>query len=271
MIIRKFFIPLQTMIKVSIIQHDIAWADPMENISRLEQALSSQPAADLYVLPEMFATGFATKPEGIAEDDGGESLQWMIRKSRQLDAALAGSLAIRQQGKYLNRFYFVKPDGQITLYDKRHLFSYGQEDRRFTAGEERVITSFRGCRFLMLVCYDLRFPVWSRNLQDYDAIIYVANWPATRINAWDTLLRARAIENQCYVVGVNRVGNDTHCQYTGHSAVINPYGDAIATCPPDQQGWAQAELDMEQLSAFRRKFPVLADGDLFQIVTEKPI
>ena len=253
--------------KICILQHDIVWALPGENRRRLEEQIEEHPHADLYVLCEMWPTGFATQPDGLAEADG-ESLRWMQRMARKQDAAIAGSIATEEDGRFYNRFYFVKPDGTEEHYDKHHLFTYGGEDRNFSRGAQRVVTEWRGVRFLLEVCYDLRFPVWSRNRWDealrqaeYDAILYVANWPKPRIEAWRTLLRARAIENQCYVVGVNRIGEDPNCQYPGASAVIDPYGRTLVECERDEECSAEADIDVEALRAFRKKFPVLADGD----------
>ena len=248
--------------KITILQRDIVWANPQENVQRADAAIDAQPGADLYVLPEMFSTGFCTEPKDIAESDNSETLQWMQQKAKAIDAAIAGSVAICKDGKYYNRFYFVKPDGSVEHYDKKHLFTYGGEHKRFTAGERRVVVEFRGVRFLMEVCYDLRFPVWARNRGDYDAILYVASWPTSRVEAWSTLLRARAIENQCYVVGVNRVGDDPACNYCGGSAIIDAYGRTMAECERNRECEVSAEIDMEKLQAFREKFPVLNDADV---------
>ena len=248
--------------KITILQRDIVWANPQENVQRADAAIDAQPGADLYVLPEMFSTGFCTEPKDIAESDYSETLQWMLQKAKAVDAAVAGSVAICKDGKYYNRFYFVKPDGSVEHYDKKHLFTYGGEHKRFTAGERRVVVEFRGVRFLMEVCYDLRFPVWARNRGDYDAILYVASWPTSRVEAWSTLLRARAIENQCYVVGVNRVGDDPACNYCGGSAIIDAYGRTMAECERNRECEVSAEIDMEKLQAFREKFPVLNDADV---------
>ena len=247
--------------KITILQRDIIWANPQENVRRADAAIDAQPGADLYVLPEMFSTGFCTEPKDIAENDHSETLQWMQQKAKALDAAIAGSVAITKDGKFYNRFYFVKPDGSVEHYDKKHLFTYGGEHKRFTAGDRRVVVEFRGVRFLMEVCYDLRFPVWARNHGDYDAILYVASWPTSRVEAWSTLLRARAIENQCYVVGVNRVGDDPACNYCGGSAIIDAYGRTMAECERNTECEVSAEIDMEKLQAFREKFPVLNDAD----------
>ena len=251
--------------KVSFIQHDIVWGNPAENRLRLQQQIEAQPGADLYVLTEMWSTGFATNPEGVAERDEA-SLQWMKDMAAQMQAAIAGSLAIEQDGSFHNRLYFVKPDGEVEYYDKRHLFSYGGEDKYYSPGTERVVVEWKGVRFLLTVCYDLRFPVWMRYCNDYDAILCVANWPTVRIDSWQTLLRARAIENQCYVVGVNRVGKDPNCDYCGCSAIINPYGQTIAECEKDKECSMEAVFDMEKLNAYRAKFPALKEKDKFEII-----
>lgn len=247
--------------KLTILQSDIVWADPAENVRRAEEAINRNPGADLYVLPEMFSTGFCTQPEGIAEPVENQTVSWMKAKASQTGAAIAGSIAIHEDGKYYNRFHFVTPDGNITTYDKKHLFTFGGEHKRFTAGSERVIVTYKGFRILLEICYDLRFPVWSRNKGDYDMIIYVASWPTPRVEAWKALLTARAIENQCYVVGVNRVGEDPGNNYCGGSRVIDPYGQIMAECEDGKEMEATAKVDMEVLEAFRAKFPVLDDAD----------
>ena len=248
--------------RVTILQRNIEWANPVLNIQRADEAISRNAGADLYVLPEMFSTGFCTQPEGIAESSESDTLRWMQRKAAEMNAAIAGSVAIEQEGRYYNRFYFVKPDGSVAHYDKKHLFTYGGEHLRFTAGEERVVVEWRGVRILLEVCYDLRFPIWARNRGDYDMILYVASWPTPRVAAWSALLVARAIENQCYVAGVNRVGTDPACEYCGGSVVIDPYGKHIATCADGVECEATAEVDMAALEAFREKFPVLRDADI---------
>ncbi len=251
--------------KITVLQRDIVWGDPQANRDRADEAMALLPDADIVVLPEMFSTGFCTQPEGLAEGADGETLQWMKRKAAERDCALAGSVAVCEDGRYVNRFYFVQPDGRVDHYDKKHLFTYGGEHLHFTAGKERVVVDFRGVRILLAVCYDLRFPVWTRNRGDYDLLLYVANWPTPRIEVWNTLLRARAIENQCYVAGVNRVGTDPVCAYPGGSAVISPYGKTLAECPWGGEGAASAEIDLEALDAFRKKFPVGDDADEFTL------
>ena len=250
--------------KVTVLQRDIVWANPEENRKRCDAAIERNPESDLYILPEMFSTGFCTNPEGVAESLDSKTLEWMKSKAAEKSAAIAGSVAVTDGKRYFNRFYFVKPDGSVAFYDKKHLFTYGGEHRRFTAGEERVIVEWKGVRILLQICYDLRFPVWARNRADYDMIIYVASWPTPRVAAGSALLVARAIENQCYVAGVNRVGADPACEYCGGTVVIDPYGKAIAECPMGEESEASAIVDMDALEAFREKFPVLNDADEFE-------
>lgn len=241
---------------------DIAWGDCQGNVRRADAMIDNAPEADLYILPEMFSTGFAADPEGMAESENGKTVEWMRRKAVAKDAAIAGSLAIKSGERYFNRLYFVKPDGEVTTYDKRHLFSYAGENLHYTRGEERVIVEWRSVRIMLQVCYDLRFPVFSRNHGDYDMIIYVASWPTSRIKVWDTLLHARALENQCYVAGVNRVGRDPNCEYCGNSLIISPYGEDLAVCGSGEESAKMAEIDMEMLRSFRKKFPVIDDADI---------
>ena len=254
--------------KINLLQTDIVWASLQANHEHAEKMMRSMESADLYILPEMFSTGFATQPEGIAEDmQNGTtpSIEWMKKMACELDAAIAGSVAIREEdGRYYNRFCFVHPDGECTFYDKHHLFTYGGEHHRYTAGQERVVAEFRGVRFLLQICYDLRFPVFARNKADepYDAIIYVASWPTPRVDAWLALQKARAIENQCYVCAVNRVGTDPSCQYSGGTLMTDPYGKVVALCPMGEESAIHAELNMKELMAFREKFPVLEDADV---------
>lgn len=219
---------------------------------------------DLIVLPEMFTTGFCFDPshaEGVI-DDGAETVAWMRRMAERYDAAVTGSVAVVDGERYFNRMYFVRPDGGVEHYDKRHLFAMGGEADHYTAGRRRVVVEWRGVRILLQVCYDLRFPVFARSRGDYDMIVYAANWPTPRIAVWDTLLRARAIENQCYVAGVNRVGSDPWCSYCGHTALIDPYGRDTAVCP-EEETVVIGGIDMDFLRAFRKKFPVLDARDMW--------
>lgn len=253
--------------RVVLFQMDIAWADPARNWARLDEAIARHPGADLYVLPEMFSTGFATQPQGIAEEAPCATLDWMKRKAAETGAALYGSVALHEEGRYYNRGYFVKPDGEVSVYNKHHLFTHGGEHEYFTAGESRTVVEWKGVRFLLSVCYDLRFPVWLRCKDDYDVIICVANWPTPRQMNFDVLLRARAIENQCYVLGVNRVGTDgPGLDYTGGTALIHPFGQVLERCEDRTEGEIDAELDMTPLVSGRERFPVLADADPFELL-----
>ncbi len=227
---------------------------------------SSAQDYDLLILPEMFTTGFAVDPS-TAYADQGTALQWMIQLAMRVDAAVAGSVMVNEDGHFFNRLYFVMPDGTVTAYDKRHLFAYGGEDKNYVPGTDRVIVNFRGVRFMLQVCYDLRFPVWSRYAEggEYDALIYVANWPDSRREVWDTLTKARAIENQCYVLAVNRVGTDTVCEYSGGTRVISPYGKVVDEARNAEEQLLFADLDLERLAAFRQKFPVLQARDPYTL------
>lgn len=250
---------------ITLLQRDIEWGNPSRNIQLNQDLLNKAPHSDLYVLPEMWSTGFVTDPATEGITDGSTELQWMQQMALHLQAAVAGSVAVRaEDGTYRNRFYFVTPQ-DVTYYDKHHLFTYGGEHHRYTSGHDRVIAEWRGIRFLLMVCYDLRFPIFSRNSASgsdaYDCALYVASWPQSRIQAWRTLLLARAIENQCYVAGVNRVGQDPACQYCGGTMAIDPYGRIIQSCPDGILSTVTFDIDIEALRAFRRKFPVLEDRD----------
>lgn len=248
---------------IAVIQSDISWEDAAASRRGLDTLLAGVEKSDVVVLPEMFATGFCMNPARVAEPEEGETLQWMRRWAARLDCAVTGSVPTAGGGHFFNRMYFVFPDGSYRSYDKRHLFTFGGEDKVYTRGEERVVVEFRGFRFLLLVCYDLRFPVWSRCRKDYDVMINVANWPTVRRDVWDALLRARALENQCYVVGVNRVGVDKACTYNGGSVILSPYGKVIASCEDGKSQCVQGEISLEELERFRRRFPVLDDADDF--------
>ena len=252
--------------KVALIQQDIVWGDPAANLKRLDLAVSHVPGADLYVLPEMFTTGFATQEGSRLDDTPDLTLEWMKRKAAEGDCAIAGSIAMEEDGRCYNRLYFVKPDGETVKYDKRHLFSYAGENKRFTGGEERVITEFRGIRFLLTICYDIRFPVWGSTRGDYDVQICVANWPTARQLAWETLTVARAIENQTYVIAVNRVGSDPVCAYMGGSKIINPFGEEVVRCADEQETEVVGNVNMRFLKEYNKTFPVIADADNFELL-----
>lgn len=245
---------------VCIIQPDIVWGNPEANMAHMEGLIAAAGPSDLYVLPEMWPTGFTMTPEIHADKAPSSSLEWMKKTAARTGAAVAGSIAVDDNG-FRNRCFFVKPDGQAVFYDKHHLFTYSGEDKHYEAGEDRVIVEWKGVRFRLIVCYDLRFPLWCRNRNDYDALLCVASWPDKRSFAWKSLLTARAIENQVYVMGVNRVGADPACNYTGDSFIADPYGNAVAQCESGTEGFCSVDMDMEELARFREKFPVLRDAD----------
>lgn len=250
------------MSRITLIQRNIEWLNVDANLADIE-AMLDDVKTDVVVLSEMFQTGFATNPCEAVDD--GRTLKWMLRMAKKLDAAIVGSCAVKVGDEYCNRMYFVKPTGEVEYYDKWHLFSIGGESKSYTRGHERKVVEWRGVRYLLAVCYDLRFPVWSRQRGDYDAIIYVAAWPTPRREVWKTLLRARAIENQAYVIGVNRIGDEPTLNYSGDSAVINPYGEAVAECC-SEECIVQAVLDMDKLNKFRDKFNVSVDADEFMLI-----
>ncbi len=251
--------------KVLLLQTDIIWESPERNRDHIEEMVCTAADADLVLLPEMFTTGFTMSPSALGERDGAPTLEWMLALARERGAAIGGSIATGEGGKYYNRFHFVRPDGTYDVYDKRHLFGYAGEDREYTAGAGRVVAEYRGVRILLQICYDLRFPVFSRNRGDFDMIVYAANWPASRIAVWDTLLRARAIENACYVAGVNRAGADPAAIYDGHTVLLDFKGNPIASARTAGEEAVAGYIDMTQLAAFREKFPVHRDADRFAL------
>jgi predicted amidohydrolase len=250
--------------KVTIFQIDIAWASPDENVENVRRLFNENTGSDLYVLPEMWATGFATTPHDIAENEDSIALSWMRETAVKHRCALSGNLLIQTaSGEYRNRHYFVTPEC-VSFYDKHHLFTYGHEDEFIKPGNDQVIVTWQGRRFLLLTCYDLRFPVWSRfgRAGEYDAIIVVANWPESRQQAWRVLTRARAIENQCYLIAANRVGDDQFCHYRGESLIANTKGNTIVEADGSCACALSADLDFDKLDYVRGKFKVLEDRDL---------
>ena len=247
--------------KIAIVQNAPEKGDWKQNLIDSDQLIGGGCGADIYVLPEMFATGQYIDPSEVVQSMDGPIVEWLRQKASELNAAVCGTLPVSENGNVYNRLCFAMSDGSMVCYDKHHLFTYSGEAEHFTAGNDRVIVSFRGLRILLLICYDLRFPIFSRNRDDYDAVIYPANWPDKRILAWDTLLRARAIENQCFAIGVNRSGSDELGFYPGHSAIISPYGETLIQTNEAPQ-MISAALDIDQLTRFRTKFPVLQDADI---------
>ena len=253
-------------LRVSLVQADLVWEDPAANCAQLEERLADLAGkTDVVVLPEMFATGFSMSPTG-AEIGRGPVLQWMQVQASRLGALMIGSLKVKQQNSFLNRLYAVHPDGSFVSYDKRHLFRMGAENEFYQAGDKQVIVSYKGWNLAVFICYDLRFPVWSRNVgMAYDAAIYVANWPAPRANAWRTLLQARAIENLAYVVGVNRVGTDANnLSYAGDSLLVDFKGGLQLDLQAKDQ-ILTSELSAVDLADFRAKFPAHLDADSFNL------
>lgn len=237
--------------KITVIQQNIAWKDVATNINRLEELVAKAERADLYLFPEMCSTGFCMQPQGVAEENEGATVQVMKRLAIEYNAAMVVPVMTHNEGKYYNRMYFITPDGVMGYYDKHNLFEYSGEDKVFEPGEGKVIWEWRGIRFRPAICYDLRFPVFLYNRAEYDVLLISANFPDSRLLAWDTLVRARAIENICYVAASNRVGADEYGTYKGHSVIISPYGNTLAKCASRRQGSITVELDDEMIAKLR--------------------
>ena len=257
---------------ITTIQSNLFWEDKTANLQMLQQKIDSmEEKTEIVVLPEMFSTGFSMQAELLAEKMDGETIEWMKTVSNKNAVVLTGSVMIEEAGKYYNRLIWMLPNGQYGYYDKRHLFAYGEEDQHYSPGSKRLIASVKGWKINLQVCYDLRFPVWARQQPkeagaEYDVLIYVANWPERRSHAWKTLLCARAIENQCYVVGVNRVGDDAkNIHYSGNSLVIDPMGQVLYHMA-DEEDINSITLSKEKLEEVRTKFPFLNDADDFTIL-----
>lgn len=248
--------------KIAVIQFDILWGNPSSNRNKIEEIIRTIPSCDVIVLPEMFTTGFAMDPDAITTEPE-QDLEWMSTIAKRCDCTICGSIIQKKQGQYFNSFIFSTPEGTNYQYDKRHLFGFGGEKKCYKPGTESLEIEWRNVRFKFAVCYDLRFPSWLRNhpIIPYDVLICVANWPVSRRNAWDILLQARAIENQCYVIGCNRLGKDAGCIYNGGSKIISPKGEILSACMDDKENYIIEEIDMEKLYSFREKFPVLNDAD----------
>ncbi|MES2761762.1 MAG: amidohydrolase [Bacteroidota bacterium] len=256
-------------ISITTIQTNLYWEDPDKNLTHFTEKLNLiKEPTDIIVLPEMFTTGFTMNPAVMAEAHEGNGLQWMIEKAKEKSCAVTGSISVKEENKFYNRLYWVMPDGTYKYYDKRHLFQMGNEHKHYTAGTQKLMVEYKGWKICPLICYDLRFPVWSRNRKEnsYDLLLYVANWPEARTYPWKQLLIARAIENQSYVVGVNRIGNDgnnvAHC---GDSAIINPRGEVISKPNTSLDVIETVSLSATYLEEFRKLFPVMMDGDEFTV------
>ena len=254
---------------ITTIQTNLLWEEKSANLRLLEEKIAAiENKTEIVILPEMFTTGFSMNPSAFAETMDGETMEWMKRVSKENGIVLTGSVMIEEEGKYYNRLIWMLPNGEFGYYNKRHLFAYGEEDKHYTAGNKRLIASVKGWKINLQVCYDLRFPVWARQQSnetapEYDLLIYVANWPERRSHAWKTLLCARAIENQCYVVGVNRVGTDgNNIYHSGNSLVIDPLGQVLYHMA-DEEDINTITLFKAKLDETREKFPFWKDADAF--------
>lgn len=266
-------------LKITIIQSNLHWENKEGNLKMFSERIASVSVeTDLIVLPEMFTTGFSMRPEKFAEPVNGPTVSWMQQHAKSKNCVITGSFICEDNGNYFNRLVWMKPDGSFSHYDKRHLFSMGDENNHYASGNKKIIEEIKGWKICPLICYDLRFPVWSRNKVQhskfkssfssnaYDLLIYVANWPERRAHPWKTLLLARAIENQCYVVGVNRIGMDgNEIYHSGDSAVINAKGEMISKIKPEEESVETITLKYSDLQSFRKQFPVLKDADDFVI------
>ncbi len=274
---------MSKQLKIALFQLDSQWENPEENCRRVTDWIEQGRAgeADLVVLPEMFATGFSMDPSSIAQPMDGYIVRTMQALAVRAGKAIICSVAIRDRARgaaedniessrsaFFNRLFFFTPDGVYLTYDKRHLFRMAGEDEFYVGGRGRLVVHYKGFRICPMVCYDLRFPVWSRNKNDYDVLVYIASWPAVRSYAWTTLLRARAIENLAYVVGVNRVGTDPKESYSGDSVVLSYLGEPLVAAEPSSEEIVVTTLELEPLDQFRRKFPAHLDADKFEILPE---
>jgi predicted amidohydrolase len=254
--------------KVTVVQSALKWEDQDANLLHLSSLLdAAAPGSGIVVLPEMFTTGFTMNPAPLAEGMDGPTVRWMKERASAGGYALCGSVIIGGEEMFYNRMIFVTPSGEVTFYDKRHLHTMSGEHTVYSRGNKRVVVPYREFNFNLQVCYDLRFPVWSRNRGDTDVIIYSANWPSVRSSVWKALLVARAIENQSYVIGVNRVGeNPDGTSYTGDSAIIGPRGELLASLEPVAEGVVSAILSREALDKYREDMPVWRDADPFELL-----
>ena len=252
--------------KIALIQSSLFWENPTENRSHFEEKINAiAEKVDLIVLPEMFTTGFTMHPNNLAETMQGETILWLQSLAKAKKSAITASIIIKENNNFYNRLVFVFQSGEMQFYDKRHLFTLAGEDKVYTSGKEKLIVEYLGWKICPLVCYDLRFPVFARNVEEYDLLIYVANWPKPRINAWDILLKARAVENMCYTIGVNRIGFDNNnFEYVGHSQAVDFLGNYVLE-PRETEGVFIVELNKEKLLETRKKLGFLNDRDSFEL------
>jgi omega-amidase len=256
---------MHSHLTIALVQANAVWENPLENQKQLTTLLERVSSkAEIVLLPEMFATGFSMNPQEFAESMQGPTVQWMQAWAANYQKVLAGSLAIEEKGLYYNRFLWVLPDGSHHTYDKRYGFSLAGEDKVYTAGTNTAVFEYRGWRICPRICYDLRFPLWARNTENYDLLLFVANWPQPRIHAWDTLLQARAIENLSYCIGVNRVGEDANGNiYPGHSAAYDALGHQMSQDLNKKEGIAEVTMELDSLRSLRKRLNFLADRDEF--------
>lgn len=252
--------------KIALIQSQLSWENPIVNRNYFEEKINAiTEKVDLIVLPEMFSTGFTMNPTDVAETMQGETILLLQSLAKSKNSAITGSIIIKENNNFYNRLVFVFPSGEMQFYDKRHLFTLAGEDKVYTKGKQKLIVDYLGWKICPLICYDLRFPVFARNAEDYDVLIYVANWPKTRINAWDILLQARSVENMCYTIGVNRIGTDNSgYEYTGHSQVVDYLGNYVLE-PQKSEGVFIVELNKEKMIETRKKLDFLNDKDSFEL------
>ena len=258
---------MKSELSITLIQTNIFWKDISKNINQISKRLEGiNSKVDIILLPEMFSTGFTMNPENVYEKMDGKTISWMKDMALKYNSAIGGSIVIKERSKFYNRFLFVKPSGKVEFYDKRHTFTYVGEDKKYFSGKNKGIIKYNGWKICLRVCYDLRFPVWSRNNENYDLLIYVANWPSPRINAWDRLLCARAIENCCYSVGVNCIGEDpNNNKYPGHSSAYDYYGNLISDKLSNNSENINISIDLQSLLKYRKKFGFLKDQDSFEL------
>lgn len=259
---------MQGNLKIALIQSDLVWEKPEDNRLNFTKKINAiSDDVDIVVLPEMFTTGFTMSPFKLAESMTGKTVKWMKNLAQSKAVAIVGSLIIAEKGSFYNRLLFVEPSGFITVYNKRHTFTFGGEDKIYEAGKEKVILHYKGWKIRPLICYDLRFPVWSRNTENYDVLLYVANWPKSRISAWDVLLKARAIENMCYCIGVNRIGVDgLDKKYSGHSAAYDVLGQPLTTFEANKEETQIVILSHKHVIKNRDKLKFLDDQDAFNFI-----
>ncbi len=259
---------MRNTLNVTLLQTGLVWENPKENRTRFDAKIKAiSEDTDLIILPELFSSGFTMNAAAVAEPMYGDTLLWLKTKAKQKQAALMGSLVILENSKFYNRLVFVEPSGEVSYYNKRHSFTLAGEDKTYTSGTKKVIFNYKGWKICPQICYDLRFPVWARNTSNYDVLVYVANWPKTRIDAWDTLLKARAIENMSYCIGVNRIGKDgNNYEYPGHSAAYDVLGNSLTSLKENEDASQTITLEKNHINTYRNKLKFLDDKDHFNLI-----